>query len=370
MHVNLHSTVFRTYQHRIYPTLEQKNELDVRFAIEDDFFNQLISQANVWHGLGKTEAEVKHQIQSYPLETNNNADRYAAEKVRKRVSQLAAKLFCGETDKLKPRQSNRAHRNAHFAYAGVSEQHVAVPVLGTIEMEQHRMPPKGAYIFGATICSDCYGAKYYIELHVRMEPQMVEAVPLRYGRVVGLDYAQDGLYVDSVGNRAGYPAYRQRAKSKLERCKRAVSRFHTGSHRSRKFKRRLAKIRRHICNQRKDWQFKKANELAKVYDGICVENLDFAAMQRSQPALAGKMNDNVPKAFYHKLEQKMNENGKPMVKVDLYYPSSQICSACGYRVGRVPIGQRFVCPHCGTEMDRNHNAARNIREEGIRLLDQ
>lgn len=232
------------------------------------------------------------------------------------------------------------------------------------------MPPKSAYIFGATICSDCYGAKYYIELHVRIEPQMVEAMPLRYGRVVGLDYAQDGLYVDSAGNSAGYPAYRQREKSKLERCKSAVSWFHPGSHRSRKFKRRLAKIRRHICNQRKDWQFKKANELAKVCDGICVENLDFTAMKRSHPALAGKMNDNAPKAFYHKLEQKMNENGKPMVKVDLYYPSSQICSACGYRVGRVPIGQRFVCPHCGTEMDRNHNAARNIREEGIRLLDQ
>ena len=77
MHVNLHSTVFRTYQHRIYPTLEQKNELDVRFAIEDDLFNQLISQANVWHGLGKTETEVKRQIQSYPLETNNNADHRA-----------------------------------------------------------------------------------------------------------------------------------------------------------------------------------------------------------------------------------------------------------------------------------------------------
>lgn len=103
MHVNFQGTVFRTYQHRIYPTPEQKNELDVRFAIEDDFFNQLISQANVWHELGKTEAEVKHQIQNYPLETNNNADHYAAEKVRKRVSQLVAKLFCGETDKLKPR---------------------------------------------------------------------------------------------------------------------------------------------------------------------------------------------------------------------------------------------------------------------------
>ena len=59
--------IFRTYQHRIYPTPEQKNELDVRFAIEDDFFNQLISQANVWHGLDKTETEVKRWRQTIML---------------------------------------------------------------------------------------------------------------------------------------------------------------------------------------------------------------------------------------------------------------------------------------------------------------
>ena len=88
-------------------------------------------------------------------------------------------------------------------------------------------------------------------------------LPLRYGRVVGLDYAQDGLYVDTTGQNAGDPAYRRQANGKQERYSYAVSRFHPGSHRWRKFKRRAAKIKRHVCNQRKDWQFKKANELAK-----------------------------------------------------------------------------------------------------------
>lgn len=363
-------TVFRTYQYRIYPTAEQKNALAERFAIEDRFFNTLIAQVNAWHELGMTEKEMKHRIQNYPLETQNSADQYAAEKVRKRITQLVNKLFCGETDKLKPRQADRAHRNAHFAYAGVSEQHVAVPVLGAIAMKQHRQLPAGAHIFGATICSDCYGAKYYIEIHVRIEQQMVETVPLRYGHVLGLDYAQDGLYVDSTGKSAGYPAYQRQASGKLACCRHAISRFHPGSHRSRKFKRRLAKIKRHICNQRKDWQFKKANELAKTCDGICLEDLNFGEMRRDQPSLARKLCDNSPAAFFRKLKQKMYENGKRIIQVTRYYPSSQICSACGYRVGRVPIGKRFVCPHCGTEMDRNHNAARNIREEGIRLLDQ
>lgn len=200
--------------------------------------------------------------------------------------------------------------------------------------------------------------------------QPVDPVPIHYSKVVGLDYAQDGLYVDSSGHCAGYPAFRHQAQDKLNRCHRAVNRFKTGSRRWRKFRQRAAKMERHVVNQRKDWQYKQAHALAQQYDAVCVETLDLAGMMQNEPALSGKLCDNAPAAFYKRLEQVLNAQGKRLIRVDRYYPSSQICSACGRRVGKFPMDSAFTCPYCGLRLDRNHNAARNIREEGLRLLEQ
>ena len=64
----------------------------------------------------------------------------------------------------------------------------------------------------------------------------------------------------------------------------------------------------------------------------------------------------------------MQQAGKPVVTVDRFYPSSQICSVCGTRFGKIPLEQRTVqCPHCHSVLDRDYNAALNIRREGARL---
>lgn len=370
MYQNNENINFRTHEYRIYPTKEQQGLLAARFDQEDSAYNTLANRVNQSHSQGAGLEDLKVLVRNHPIPAGNEVERFAIDQVRERIIALLPRLCSGQMSCMKPRRTDRSQRSARYHYIGVSDYHLVLPMIGSIAMEQHRDLPKGARIYGATVYSDCYHAFYHVAFHLIVPQQTVAPAPVHYSKVVGLDYAQDGLYVDSSSHNAGYPAFRHQAQAKLARCRRAVSRFRFGSRRWNKFRQRAAKIERYVVNQRKDWQYKQAHALARQYDAVCVETLDLAAMMQSNPALSGKLCDNAPAAFYKRLEQVLNAQGKRLIKVDRYYPSSQICSACGRKVGKVPIGSMFICPHCGLQLDRNHNAARNIREEGLRQLEQ
>ena len=361
---------FRIHEYPIFPTGVQKVLLAARFDQEDGAYNTLAGLVNQSYSQGAGLEEPKALVQNHPILAENEVDRFAIDHIRKRIISLLPRLCSGKITCIKLRRTDRSQRSARYHYVGSSDYHLVLPVIGSIAMEQHRDLPKGARIYGATIYADCYYAFYHVALHLIVPQQPVDPVPIHYSKVVGLDYAQDGLYVDSSGHSAGYPAFRHQAQDKLNCCHRAANRFKTGSRRWRKFRQRAAKIERHVVNQRKDWQYKQAHALAQQYDAICVETLDLAGMMQNEPALSGKLCDNAPAAFYKRLEQVLNAQGKRLIRVDRYYPSSQICSACGRKVGKLPMDSAFTCPYCGLRLDRNHNAARNIREEGLRQLEQ
>lgn len=364
------NTTFSTCEYRIFPTREQKLQLTARFDQEDAAYNMLANTVNDAFSRGADNKTLKQLVQERHIPAFDEVDFFVVNQVRKRITSLLPRLCSGKMVCIKPRRVDRSQRSACYRYVGVSDYHLVLPIIGSIAMEQHRDLPKGARIYGATVYADCYHAFYHVALHLIVPQQPVDPVPIHYSKVVGLDYAQDGLYVDSSGRCAGYPAFRHQAQDKLNRCHRAANRFKTGSRRWRKFRQRAAKMERHVVNQRKDWQYKQAHALAQQYDAVCVETLDLAGMMQNEPALSGKLCDNAPAAFYKRLEQVLNAQGKRLIRVDRYYPSSQICSACGRKVGKLPMDSAFTCPYCGLRLDRNHNAARNIREEGLRQMEQ
>ena len=93
-------------------------------------------------------------------------------------------------------------------------------------------------------------------------------------------------------------------------------------------------------------------------------------MKQTNPSLSPKLNDNACASFYRKLEQILHQNGKKLIRVDPQFPSSQICSCCGAYLGKQTLGVKTItCPNCGATIQRDHNAARNIRDEGFRHLE-
>ena len=134
-----------------------------------------------------------------------------------------------------------------------------------------------------------------------------------------------------------------------------------------KQQKKLAKIHRHIANQRVDNLHKKSTEIANQYDIVCVETLNMRTLSNKGFGNGKAMLDNGYGLFLEMLKYKLSERGKYFVKVDKWYPSSQLCSCCGQKKKLKLTDRRYICS-CSLVIDRDQNAAINILQEGLRLL--
>jgi len=170
----------------------------------------------------------------------------------------------------------------------------------------------------------------------------------------------------SDGTRAEYPKYFRQAEEKLAREQRKLSHCVKGSRNYEKQKHKVAVIHEKVKNQRKDFLHKMSRRLADEYDGIGVEDIDLRAMSRSMHFGKSVM-DNSFGMLRVMLSYKLEERGKELVKVDRFYPSSKRCSRCGRIKEDLQLSDRIYRCECGSIIDRDVNAAINIRMEAMRL---
>lgn len=208
--------------------------------------------------------------------------------------------------------------------------------------------------------------KYYVSVLFEYENQVQKIEPKTF---LGLDFSMHELYIDSNGNEANYPKFYRKAQDKLVKEQRKLSRMKKDSRNYEKQRIKLALVHEKVANQRKDFLHKQSRQIANAYDCVCIEDLNMKAM--SQSLNFGKsVHDNGWGMFTTFLQYKLEEQGKQLIKVDKFFPSSQICNVCGYKNSQTRdlSVREWDCPNCGTHHDRDVNAAINIREEGKRLV--
>ena len=174
----------------------------------------------------------------------------------------------------------------------------------------------------------------------------------------------------SDGTKIENPRFFEKSEQKLAKLQRELSRKTIGSSRWEKARLKVAKLQKHIANQRNDFLQKLTTTIVSNYDVIAIEDLDVKSMKETDSKTRNKRVGDVSwSEFRRMLTYKSQWYGKELSVIDRYYPSSQICHVCGHRDGKKSEDIRFwICPHCHSELDRDINAAINILNEGLRLL--
>ena len=274
-----------------------------------------------------------------------------------------------------PRFKNKRHSRYSFTSVmnlGVSDTAIKVPKAGWVKAVIHRPVPTNGKLTSITVSMERDGT-FYASLHYVTEDKLTPAViDPDNARAIGLDYKSDGLFVSSNGDTQGSPKFYRQMQKKLAHAQRALRHKDTKSRNYAKQQTKVARIHRTIANQRMDHLHKLSRSIAKSTDIVCVEDLNMRAMANKGFGDGKATLDNGWGMFLQMLSYKLPQEGGMLVKVDKWFPSSQLCHVCGSRntdLKDLRI-RKWTCPVCGAEHDRDHNAAINIREEGLRLVRQ
>ena len=197
-----------------------------------------------------------------------------------------------------------------------------------------------------------------------VEAEVPDAVNSRPGHPVGFDFGLETYLTGSDGQTIESPEFFKQNLKEVKLLNRILSSKQQGSNNWHRAKRDLPRLHRRISNQRSAWQWKIARELVQRYAFIGLETLNIKAMQR---LWGRKVGDYGFYDFVSILQYAASKAGTQIVHVEKWYPSSQLCSACGYRYkGTKDLSvRRWTCPHCGAEHDRDVNAACNILTEAL-----
>lgn len=264
--------------------------------------------------------------------------------------------------------------NQHGTVA-LTDNSIRLPKIGHVKAVIHRVPDDSWTIKSATVSQESDG-KYYISVLFEFENTINPYVADKTN-AIGLDYASDGLYVDSNGNTGTNHKYYRENHNKLVKAQRKLSRMQGSkkhevkSNNYIKQLHKVNKIHRHIANQRLDNLYKISTEIANQYGVVCVESLNMKAMSNKGFGNGKATLDNGYGMLLSMLEYKLSDRNKYLIKVDKWFPSSQICHCCGMLHPEMKnLAIRKMTCDCGLTISRDQNAAINIRNEGLRILNK
>ena len=370
---------FRAIKYRVYPTDAQEEKLSQTFGCARKVYNDALSmQRGLYEAgmptFGKTSLNAycnRVWKDEFPFLTE--VDKFALTNSLYALCTAYKNFFEGRAGY--PRYKSRRGEEQYYTNSNIEvitrkggRGVVKIPKVGNVLASIHRVPKKGWVLKSATVSKQANG-KYYISVLYQLPDTVVKPAPLPTEETtLGLDYSSPRFYVDSNGNDAGVTHWYRKSEERLAKEQRKLSHCKKGSNRYLKQKARVSSLSRAVANQRLDFCHKLSRKIANSYDAVCVEDIDLRAM--AQTLHFGKaVSDNGFGMFRTFLQYKLAEQGKYYIVIDKWYPSTKTCRHCGSKNPDVQLGQmEWVCPHCGAVIDRDLNAAINIRNEGLRTF--
>lgn len=359
----------KAFKFRIYPTREQEEFLAKTFGCVRFVYNKMLSDRIEYYketgeSLNNTPAQYKKEF-----EWLKEVDSLALANAQLNLNKAYKNFFREKSvgfPKFKSRKSKHRSYTTNYVNGNIKleDGYLTLPKLKAVKIKQHRMVPDDYMLKSVTISKTPTG-KYFASILYEYEMHIELVKPEKF---VGLDYSMKELFITSEGLSAEYPRYYRLSLEKLKKEQRKLSKCESGSNNRNKQRMKVAKLHEKVANQRKDFLHKASRQITNAVDAVCIENLSMKGM--SQALNFGKsVSDNSFGAFTSMLDYKLKEQGKQLIKIDKWFPSSKLCSVCGQIKDALSLSNRtYHCEHCGLIIDRDYNASINIRNEGMRIL--
>jgi putative transposase len=380
------------YQYKLKPTRQQTIEIDRWLSMLCAQYNYLLADRFDWYERNRSSVNACPLVYHLP-ELRDNPDYYSQKKtlpllkkthpwyseiysqvlqdVVKRVKVTFDRFLKGDSNGKRSGRPRFKQRNRYrtFLYPQIKEgclsgNLISLPMFGKVKVILHRPIPDGFKVKTVAITKKADG--YYATLSLQDGTVPTIKPDFNPELITGIDVGLKEFFTAAQNETFAILQYYRKAQKRLKVIQKRVSRRKKGSNRRLKAIKQLGKQHRKVADKRKDFHYKTANSLLRKYDVIAHEDLSVKDLAKANKAKS--IHDAGWSNFLSILQTKAENTGLLTIAVSAYN-TSQNCSACGVKVPK-ELSERWHTCGCGCSLDRDHNAAINIknRAEGHPVL--
>lgn len=361
----------KAYKFQIEPTPDQIVLFNKTFGSVRFVWNKLVENFNSWKPDFKPEKITEKTLKDNPdFEWLKEISAATIQQKRMDFDEFKKQFFNKkrkvklERPKFKKKRNRQSFRlpNQKFSFDNETSS-IRLEKIGYVKVVADRVIPNEASYRSVTVSKTPTG-KFYVSILVKEE---IKRKPLT-GNKVGIDLGLKDLFILSDGQVVENPKFFRENQSKLKKAQQHLSRKTKGSKRREKQRIKVAKVYEDIRNARDNFLHEMSSAIVRDYDVICIEDLTVSGMVKNHK-LAKSIQDASWSSFTFMLEYKCDWYGKTLIRIDRFYPSSKTCSCCGHKLKNLTLSTReWICPSCGSNHDRDLNAAKNILRKGYEDL--
>ena len=365
--------IHKAYKFRFYPTPEQEDLLARTFGCVRKVYNDSLEIRRKAYEAHKENVSCTDL--DFLLTLRKNQEDYA---YLNEVSSVPLQQSLRNLDKayssffkqgkgyprFKSRYDNQSARYTKSAFSYDGKYTIKLAKMSTkLKIRWSRTIPLGAKVTSVTVSKD-KANRYFISFACE---DTIAQLPKTENKV-GIDLGIKDFAVLSTGEKIEHPKYYRTSEKRLVKCQRELSKKQKGSKNREKARVKVAKAYAKVTDQRKDFLHKLSSRLVSENQVICIEDLAVKNMVKNRH-LSKSISDSGWGEFKRQLEYKSVWHGRTLVKVGRFFPSSKTCSTCGCIKDHLDLSERnWTCQYCGTEHDRDVNAALNVLAEGTSVI--
>ena len=361
--------MLKAYKYRIYPNKTQTILLAKTFGCIRYFWNKQVETFNSYNK--ETNNEIKYLTSTQIRHQNNWMLEVSAAAIQQKENDF--KEFKNQKfnknrkkqlgfPKFKKKSNNQSYRLPNKKFT-LKDNKIKLEKIGLINIVIDRQIPENSKHISVTISKN-YSNQYFVSILVEQNINKFN----KTGKEVGIDVGLKEFLVQSDNIIVGNPKYFSNNQTKLKKIQQRFSKKQKGSKKRNKSRIKISRLHQKISNQRDWFLHNESIRIVRDYDIIYIEDLNISGLVKNHK-LAKSISDVSWSKFFDILKYKSSWYGKQVIKIGRFEPTSKICSYCGWIDDNQTLNDRiFNCPICGLEIDRDLNAAINIRNIGIKAL--